>query len=555
MNVIVLDSSPERQDTISLSDIEFSFDSLESIEPLEKLDSSLPEVNNSYLCTSQASRLVTPGRSYTYRAPESTEYLPTGRPGEVAIYQDSLKAGLRFPLHPFLVEFFCTFNLSPGQLVPNALRMINYYLLVCIRKGIDPSVDVFRLLFEMKPLDRYDCYVVFSHRDRGVPAHEHFKIPNCPTSNSGWKSRYFFVKPVDEEFNFPLNWCIPPFEDFNSTPILDESEIDSLIMLRAIAPLGRSMNDVLTDDALVSAGIGRPYDMSADKFSEDFLEELARKNSRDRRKRRRENTSVDPASSEAPPATDPVQSVPVTASPVMQNVAAPVTNTPESHRPRGNRAPVDSRQSGGIRRPIEKVAEDCQAVISCLDWELIEASKDQSPESLERSIMVEERRVLSLRHAAFHKIHDQADRIEQIGHDLEEKSNDLANCRRSLTEKNELLVEREARIAEVESLLTENEELLTEKEELLQQSSQKVESLQESIHRLENELITTGESAVKAYKSTDEYMTTVGMVGVSGREMAYRKSREWLAEQFPNLDFFGAPFIPTIDDDDEDEDD
>ncbi|KAL2517658.1 Uncharacterized protein Adt_13905 [Abeliophyllum distichum] len=496
MNVIVLDSSPERQDTISLSDIEFSFDSLESIEPLEQLDSSLPEVNNSYLCTRQASRLVTPGRSYTYRAPESTEYLPTGRPGEVAIYQDSLKAGLRFPLHPFLVEFFCTFNLSPGQLVPNALRMINYYLLVCIRKGIDPSVDVFRLLFEMKPLDRYDCYVVFSHRDRGVPAHEHFKIPNCPTSNSGWKSRYFFVKPVDEEFNFPLNWCIPPFEDFNSTPILDESEIDSLIMLRAIAPLGRSMNDVLTDDALVSAGIGRPYDMSADKFSEDVLEELARKNSRD-----------------------------LTASPVMQNVATPVTNTPESHRPRGNRAPVDSRQSGGIRRPIEKVAEDCQAVISCLDWELIEASKDKSPESLERSIMVEERRVLSLRHAAFHKIRDQ------------------------------LLVEREARIAEVESLLTEKEELLTEKEELLQQSSQKVESLQENIHRLENELITTGESAVEAYKSTNEYMTTVGMVGVRGREMAFRKSREWLTERFPNLDFSGAPFMPTIDDDDEDEDD
>ncbi|KAL2512954.1 hypothetical protein Adt_18554 [Abeliophyllum distichum] len=539
MNVIILDSSPERQDTISLSDIEFSFDSLESIEPLEQLDSSLPEVNNSYLCTSQALGLVTPG---------STEYLPTGRPGEVAIYQDSLKAGLRFPLHPFLIEFFCTFNLSPGQLVPNALRMMNYYFLVCIRHDIEPSVDVFRLLFEMKPLDRYDCYVVFSHRDRGVPAHEHFKIPNCPTSNSGWKSRYFFVKPVDEEFNFPLNWGIPPFEDFNSTPILTESEIDSLIMLRAIAPLGWSMNDVLTDDSLVSAGIGRPYDMSADKFSEDFLEEPTRKNSRDRRKRRRENIPVDPASSEAPPTIDLQESLPVPASPVVYNVTAQVANTPESHRPRGNRLPVDSRQSGSVRRPIEKVAEDCQVVISCLDWELIEASKDKSPESLERSIMVEERRVLSLRHAAFRKMRDQADKIEQTSRALEEKGNDLMNCRRSLTEKNELLVEREARIAEVESLLT-------EKEDLLQQSNQKVESLQENINRLESELITKGESAVEEYKGTDEYMTTVGMVGVHGREMAFRKSREWLTERFPDLDFSGAPFMPTIDDEDEDEDD
>ncbi|KAL2541268.1 hypothetical protein Adt_02246 [Abeliophyllum distichum] len=44
-------------------------------------------------------------KSYKYRAPESTEYLPTGRPGEVAIYQDSLKAGLRFPT-PLLGRVF-----------------------------------------------------------------------------------------------------------------------------------------------------------------------------------------------------------------------------------------------------------------------------------------------------------------------------------------------------------------------------------------------------------------------------------------------------------------
>ncbi|KAL2512930.1 Uncharacterized protein Adt_18530 [Abeliophyllum distichum] len=245
--------------------------------------------------------------------------------------------------------------------------MINYYLLVCIRKGLEPSVDVFRLLFEMKPLDRYDCYVVFSHRDRGIPTHDHFKIPNCPTLNSGWKNRYFFVRPVDGEFSFSLDWGIPPFEEFNSMPILTESEINSLIILRAIDPLGRSMNDVLTDDALVSVGIGRPYDMSEDKFTEDFLEELARKNSRGQRKRRRDNSSVDPASSEANPTTDPQDSIPVNASSVMHAATAQVTNTPDTFRSRNSRNPVENRQSCSIRRPIEKVAEDCQAVVSCLD--------------------------------------------------------------------------------------------------------------------------------------------------------------------------------------------
>ncbi|KAL2540709.1 Uncharacterized protein Adt_01687 [Abeliophyllum distichum] len=197
---------------------------------------------------------------HTYRAPRPAEYLPIG---------------------------------CPGQLVPNALRMLNYYLLVCVRRGVEPSVNVFRLLFEMKLLDRYDCYVVFSHRDRGLPSHDHFKISNCPSSNSGWKNRYFFVKPVVGTFPFSLDWGIPLLEEFNSTPILSEPEIDTLIILRATELLGRSMNDALTDDALVSAGIGRPYDMSADQFTEDFLEELARKNSRGQRKRRRKNRLVE----------------------------------------------------------------------------------------------------------------------------------------------------------------------------------------------------------------------------------------------------------------------
>ncbi|KAL2457886.1 mitogen-activated protein kinase kinase kinase 19 [Abeliophyllum distichum] len=84
-----------------------------------------------------------------------------------------------------------------------------------------------------------------------------------------------------------VEWSPPPPEDFNKTHILSESEIDYLIIIRSLEPLARSMNDVLTDEALVSVGIGRPYDMSADQFSEEFLEELARKNERSRKKRKR----------------------------------------------------------------------------------------------------------------------------------------------------------------------------------------------------------------------------------------------------------------------------
>ncbi|KAL2480124.1 Uncharacterized protein Adt_33090 [Abeliophyllum distichum] len=309
----------------------------------------------------------------------------------------------------------------------------------------------------MKLLDRYDCYVVFSHRDRGLPSHDHFKIPNCPSSNSGWKNRYFFVKPVSGSFPFPLDWGFPPLEEFNSTPILSEQEIDSLIILRATEPLGRSMNDALTDDALVSAGIDRPYEQ---------------------------------------------------------------LRTSESSRPRSHRVVSESRPSCNMRRPIEKVAEDCQAITSCLDWEVIETSKDKSPKSLERSIMVEERRPYARR--------------EKQG---------TTRPSRELAEKTEMVNERDARVVDLEKILQ-------ERDFQLQQTDDRVQTLEDMVAQLSQDLAKKGKLAIEEYKGSEEYMTTVGMVGVHGREMAYRKSREWLAEHVPNVDYSGAPFMPEVDDDD-----
>ncbi|KAL2542702.1 hypothetical protein Adt_03680 [Abeliophyllum distichum] len=273
----------------------------------------------------------------------------------------------------------------------------------------------------MKLLYRYDCYVVFSHCDRGLPTHDHFKILNCPSSNSGWKNRYFFMKPVDGIFAFPLNWSVTLLEDFNSTPIQTEPEIDSLIILRKTEPLGRSMNDALTDDALVLAGIGRPYD----QFTENFLEELARKNSRGQRKRRRKTRLVDSPSSDAAPSSGQQAALPVE-SLVAQTVTVQ-TGTLESSRPRSPRVASKSRPTCNMRRTIEKVTEDVQAISSCLDCE---------------------------------------------------------------------------------------------------QTGNKVQSLKDTIAQLSQELTVKGKVAIEEYKGSEEYMTTVGMVGVRGRDMAFRKSRE-----------------------------
>ncbi|KAK2982564.1 hypothetical protein RJ640_028731 [Escallonia rubra] len=41
---------------------------------------------------------------------------------EMGIYEEQVKSGYRFPLHPFAVKFFKHYCMAPGQLVPNGWR-------------------------------------------------------------------------------------------------------------------------------------------------------------------------------------------------------------------------------------------------------------------------------------------------------------------------------------------------------------------------------------------------------------------------------------------------
>ena len=45
-------------------------------------------------------------------------------PGEVCFYESALVCGLRFPIHPFLLEPLDRFGIAPGQLMPNSWRIV-----------------------------------------------------------------------------------------------------------------------------------------------------------------------------------------------------------------------------------------------------------------------------------------------------------------------------------------------------------------------------------------------------------------------------------------------
>lgn len=44
------------------------------------------------------------------------KYVPEGC---VAVYKDSMETGLRFPLHPFVVEVLNAYNITVSEVYPN----------------------------------------------------------------------------------------------------------------------------------------------------------------------------------------------------------------------------------------------------------------------------------------------------------------------------------------------------------------------------------------------------------------------------------------------------
>ncbi|CAH9147432.1 unnamed protein product [Cuscuta epithymum] len=61
----------------------------------------------------------------------------------------SVELGLRFPLHPFVLEYLRYVKLAPRQLTPNNHSYLAGFLALCRSRGVDPSLDQFFLSFNL----------------------------------------------------------------------------------------------------------------------------------------------------------------------------------------------------------------------------------------------------------------------------------------------------------------------------------------------------------------------------------------------------------------------
>ncbi|XP_077227709.1 uncharacterized protein LOC143860780 isoform X2 [Tasmannia lanceolata] len=148
---------------------------------------------------------------------------------DVCIYEDSLKAGFRFPIHPFVMEVLRFYGLAPSQVAPNSWRIVVGFMYVMKEVlGRDPSVEVFRRCY--RPIrNRSDSWIYLSKQS------DIRFIDGLPSSIHGWKGRLFYVSLDDsnpgERWEVSLVW-----EPIDTKSVSEKPELsgDDLATFRAL---------------------------------------------------------------------------------------------------------------------------------------------------------------------------------------------------------------------------------------------------------------------------------------------------------------------------------
>lgn len=78
--------------------------------------------------------------------------LPIGRVynpllGQIALYEECLKAGTRLPLFYFYIKCLKSFRIFLCTIVPNSWHHICGFMAKCLSAGIKPTLNLFRYVF------------------------------------------------------------------------------------------------------------------------------------------------------------------------------------------------------------------------------------------------------------------------------------------------------------------------------------------------------------------------------------------------------------------------
>ena len=95
----------------------------------------------------------------------------------MCFYEAAFLCGLRFPVHPFIMELLNHFNIASRQLMPNSWRIVISCMEIWLAttKGDMIKVDEFTYLYRLKESKEYGYYELLpwvkeSRIVRGLPS-------------------------------------------------------------------------------------------------------------------------------------------------------------------------------------------------------------------------------------------------------------------------------------------------------------------------------------------------------------------------------------------------
>ena len=136
------------------------------------------------------------------RLPHKEERACLFLPREVCFFKAAFLCGLRFPVHPFIMELLGHFNIALGQLMPNLWRIVINCMEIWLAatEGDMIKVDEFTYLYRLKESKEYGYYEL-------VPWVRKARIVrDLPSSLKYWKSRFFVVFGNEWETPFDEVW-------------------------------------------------------------------------------------------------------------------------------------------------------------------------------------------------------------------------------------------------------------------------------------------------------------------------------------------------------------
>ncbi|VFQ95754.1 unnamed protein product [Cuscuta campestris] len=194
--------------------------------------------------------------------PTSTQTALDAPSGFFTVHLASLKKGLRFPLHPLLIEFLNVVDLLPCQLVPNSHWYIAGYLVRCKVVGVKPTLDHFLFTFKLtKGHKDWASYASLSQRSSKLFASDK------KGSTKDWKPFFVFVSTGPESpftgSGRPSFRCIP----------CPPPDATLLSITRQLCNKGvMNIKEVVTEETL--AGLGFEFVQDELRHQPDLLRDI-----------------------------------------------------------------------------------------------------------------------------------------------------------------------------------------------------------------------------------------------------------------------------------------